>query len=246
MRKIILAGTVFASVAAFTGCSNITMLRIAELKQVEVHVDSLKADLAAKQEAVQQEQKNQNDLLRLIRADMQVRFEELSQKFSTLENSISESKFKLSQIEKKTSDIQEQWKAKATADSTDIAKKNAQVEKIFQIAYGDYMAGRYDLAANGFLDVMNQFPNAEQTDEATYWYAECAFGKKENDKAETLFSDYLRKYREGKKVGASLYKLGLVFESKKQSEKRKMVWQKLISGYPDSPEAVMAKERLGK
>ncbi len=241
-----LAGTVIASVAAFTGCSNITMLRIAELKQVEAHVDSLKADLAAKQDTIQQEQKNQNELFRLIRADMQVRFEELSQKFSTLESSISESKFKLSQIEKKTTDIQEQWKAKASADSTDIAKKNGQVEKIFQIAYGDYMAGRFDLAANGFLDVINQFPNAEQADDATYWMAECAFGKKETDKAEALFSDYLRKYREGKKVSSALYKLGLVFEIKKQSEKRKMVWQKLISGYPDSPEATMAKERLSK
>jgi len=234
------------AVVLFSGCSSITMLRIKELQRVEAHVDSLKSNLASQQEALHQEQKNQDELLRLIRADMQVRFEELSQRFSSLEGSLSESKFKLSQIEKKTQDFQEQWKAKTVADSVSATQKKTQVEKMFQIAYGDFMAGRYDLAANGFNDLMNQFPDAAQTDEATYWYAECFFGKKEFDKAEQLYVDYLRKYREGKKVCPALFRMGTLFEYKKLFEKRKLVWQKLITSCPDAPEAVTAKEKLGK
>jgi tol-pal system protein YbgF len=246
MRQMITIPVVVVSLCFFSGCSSITLLRIKELQKVETHIDSLKSDLASQQAILHQEQKNQDELLRLVRADMQVRFEELSQKFSSLEGSLSESKFKLSQIEKKTQDIQEQWKAKAIADSVASTQKNTQVDKMFQIAYGDFMAGRYDLAANGFNDIMNQFPEAPPTDEATYWYAECFYGKKEYEKAEQLYVDYLRKYREGKKVCASLLKMGLLFENKKLMEKRKLVWQKLITGCPDSPEAATAKERLGK
>jgi TolA-binding protein len=246
MKKLIIPFISVVSLSFFSGCSSITLLRIKELQKVEAHVDSLKTTLATQQEALHQEQKNQDELLRLIRADMQVRFEELSQRFSSLEGSLSESKFKLSQIEKKTQDFQEQWKAKAAADSVASTQKKTQVEKMFQIAYGDFMAGRYDLAANGFNDLMNQFPDAAQTDDATFWYAECFFGKKEFDKAEQLYVDYLRKYREGKKVCPALLKMGLLFEYKKLMEKRKLVWQKLITSCPDSPEAATAKEKLGK
>jgi TolA-binding protein len=246
MRKIIVVPIAFVSLCFFSGCSSITLLRIKELQNVETHIDSLKADLASQQAILHQEQKNQDELLRLVRADMQVRFEELSQKFSSLEGSLSESKFKLTQIEKKTQDIQEQWKAKAVADSVAATQKNTQVDKMFQIAYGDFMAGRYDLAANGFNDIMNQFPDASQTDEATFWYAECFYGKKDYDKAEPLYVDYLRKYREGKKMCASLFKMGLLFEIKKQTEKKKLVWQKLITSCPNSSEAVTAKARIGK
>jgi TolA-binding protein len=248
MKGIWIVGPVVGcvSLGLFSSCSSITLLRTRELKQVEAHVDSLKADLAARDELLQTEQKSQNELLRLIRADMQVRFEELGQKVSSLEGSLSESKYKLSLIDKKTQEIQEQWKAKAVADSAAGSQKNTQVEKLYQIAYGDYTAGRWDLAANGFLDLINQFPESPLADEATYWYAECYLGKKDFDKAEQLFTEYLRNFRNGKKVCASLYKLGLVFENRKLPEKRKLVWQKLLSTCPDSPEATAAKERIAK
>jgi TolA-binding protein len=246
MKKKIGVMTIVLSICFFSGCSSITLLRIRELKQVEAHVDSLRADLASQQSILLQEQKNQNELLRLTRADMQVRFEEVSQKIASLEGALSESRYKLLQIDKNTQEIQEQWKAKAVADSAVAAQKNAQVDKLFQIAYDDFTAGRFDLAANGFLDLFTQYPNAVKADEATFWYAECFLGKKDFDKAEQLYSDYLRKYRDGKKVCQALYKMGLVFENKKQLEKRKMVWQKVLSTCPDSPEAITVKSRLGK
>ena len=62
----------------FSGCSSITLLRIQELKEVQSRVDSLRMEVAARDEILQKEQKSQNELLRLIRADMQVRFEELA------------------------------------------------------------------------------------------------------------------------------------------------------------------------
>ena len=229
-----------------TGCSSITMIRIKELKEVQYHVDSLKVELSAAQQELLKAEKNQDELLRLIRADQQVRFDEIGQRISSLEGGLSESKYKLSQIDKKTEEFQEQWKAKTQADSSMTAKKITQMDKLYQIAYGDFTAGRFDLAANGFVDFIKQFPEAPLADDASYWLAECWHGKKDLEKAELAYSDYLRKYREGKKVCTALYKLGLVFESKKQPDKRKMVWQKLISACPSSSEANIAKDRLGK
>jgi TolA-binding protein len=248
MRGInyLLTALLCSSLLTETGCSSVTLLRIKELKEIEAHVDSLKAQIALQQEELLKEQKNQNELLRLMRADQQVRFDEIGQKITSLEGSISESKYRLSQIDKKTQEIQEQWKAKSIADSTAVTQKTTQMDKLYQIAYGDFMAGRFDLAASGFVDFIKRFPDSPATDDATYFYAECFYGKKDAEKAEVAFSDYIRKYREGKKVCAALYKLGLVFEVKKQFEKRKMVWQKLMTTCQNSDEAAIVKDRLGK
>jgi TolA-binding protein len=246
ISNITLVMSSFVFCTLFSSCSSITLIRIQELKQVEAHVDSLKAMVDSEQQALRNEEKSQNELLRLIRADMQVRFEELDQKIGALEGSLSESKFKLSLIDKKTQEIQDQWKAKAVADSVSNSQKNTQVEKLYQIACGDYNASRWDLAASGFLDLVNQYPESPLADESSYWYAECFASKKDFDKAEQLLSDYLRKFRNGKKVCASLYSLGLVFENKKLPDKKKLVWQKLVSTCPDSPEAKAAKEKMGK
>jgi TolA-binding protein len=225
-------------------CTSITLLRIKELKEIEKKIDSLKTELTAQQELLLKEQKSQNELLRLTRADMQVRFEEIDQKISALENSILESKQKLSIIDKKTQEIQEQWKNIAASESLSVAQKKAQIEKLYQIAFQDFSASRYDLAANGFLDLINQYPESEMADEANYWYAECFLAKKDYNKAEQLFTDYLRKYRDGKKMCASLYKLGLIFDAKKMPDKKKLVWQKLLSTCPQSQEAIIVKDKI--
>ena len=246
IKRILLCILACLSINFLMGCSSITLLRIQELKQVEAHVDSLKIELSVLEQEVIKEQKNQSDVLRLMRADQQVRFDELGQKISSLEGSLSENKYKLSQIDKKTQEIQEQWMAKAQNDSQAAKQKNAQVDKLYQIAYGDFNAGRFDLASTGFADFIKQFSDSPLSDEAAYWYAECFYGKREFDKAEEAYSDYLRKYRNGKKVCSALYKLGLVFEAKKQTEKKKMVWQKLLTTCPESEESTIVKNRTGK
>jgi hypothetical protein len=246
IKNILLCTLLCLSINFLMGCSSITLLRIQELKQVEAHVDSLNLQMTALEQEVIKEQKNQSDVLRLMRADQQVRFDEVGQKISSLEGALSENKYKLSQIDKKTQEIQDQWKARSQADSQAASQKNVQMDKLYQIAYGDFNAGRFDLASNGFADFAKQFPESHLADEATYWYAECFYGKRDFEKAEQAYSDYLRKYREGKRVCQALYKLGLVFENKKLTEKRKMVWQKLLTTCPESEESTLVKNRTGK
>jgi len=239
------------------GCTSLTVLRIREIKAVEAHVDSLKIEMNTKLNdkfaaldssiaAMNKEQQNQTEILRLIRADEQVSFESVEQKIMALQENLMESKSKLTQIASKAQEIQDQWTAKAIADSMTTIRQNAQIQKLYEIAFSDFSAGRFDLAANGFADFIRKFPDAPQVDEATYWNAECYYNKKDLVKAEQLYTDYLRVFRDGKKTCATLYKLGLIFESKKQSDKSKMVWEKLIATCPESDEAALAKNRLGK
>ena len=81
-KKYALLFVVSLSLMVSLDCSSITLIRIKELKKVEAHIDSLQMNLVARQDELIREQKSQNELLRLIRADQQVRFDEMGQKMN--------------------------------------------------------------------------------------------------------------------------------------------------------------------
>jgi hypothetical protein len=80
MRTIAAVTVITAASILFTGCSNVTMLRTKELKLVKESVDSLHEELSFMQGRMMEEQKAHTELLRLMRADQQVRFNEIRQK----------------------------------------------------------------------------------------------------------------------------------------------------------------------
>jgi TolA-binding protein len=224
-------------------CSSITMLRIEELKQVEAHVDSLGTKLTRKIDSLEQ---RQNDVLRAMRADQQVRFGELEKRLSTLEAVLTESQDRLSKIDEKTQELKQRMVDKAKADSTAASVANAEVENLFQIAYGDFSAGRYDLAMNGFKDLASRFGDQPRGEESAFWIAECAYAQKDLANAEKGYINFIKSYPNGKKVCGSLYKLGLIYEKQGTPKKMKMVWEKLKAQCPDSEEAKAAASREGK
>jgi len=229
------------SLAALAGCSNITMLRTAELRAVKASVDSLDTRLGAQLAEFQQKQ---SELLRVIRADMELRFGELGRRIEALEMSISESQSKLSKIDQKTQEIRERWEERAKADSLMQTNSNLEVEKLFQVAFGDFTAGRHDLAIGGFTDILTRFPDSPMADEASYWIAECQYVKKDYENAEKGYIEYIKNRPQGVKICAALYKLGFTYEKMKKGKSQRMVWEKLIGQCPDSEEARAASAAL--
>lgn len=243
-RIVILHCGVMALLVFQSGCSNITVLRVQELKQVQAHVDSLKMELIALQERALKEQKKQNEMLRLIRAEQQVRFAELERNMSALAGNISESQERLSKIDEKTYEIKKRWEEKARLDSLTRISETAEIENLFEIAHNDFIAGRYDISLSGFQDLINRFPDSPQAEESYYWIAECHYVRRKYNDAERQYKDYIKNYGNGKKVCVALYKLGLIYEEMKKEKSKNMVWKKLINQCPDSDEAEGAKARM--
>lgn len=227
------------------GCSHITVLRIQELKQVQTRVDSLRMELVALQRQIIQEQKKQNEILRLIRADQQVRFDEVNRGLSAVVGNVSESQVRLSQISEQTRAIKKRWEEKAIADSMVDAARAAEVESLYEIALGDFTAGRYEIAHSGFQDLLTRFPDSPQAEDAMYWSAECHYAQKAYDQAENGYKAYYKSYGDGRNVCVTLYKLGLVYEKMKKEKSRDLVWTRLITQCSDSEEAQAAKARMG-
>ncbi len=238
----IVFGAVLVTTAFLTmGCTNLTMLRTQELRAVQSEVDSLRAELTRMQGEMLQEQKKQGEMLRLVRADQVTRFNEMQREIASLEQVLSESQFRLSKIDEKTQEIKKAWEEKARVDSMAEASQDAEIQGLFDVAYGDFMAGRYDVAEAGFADIIDRFPQSRQAREAAYWRAESYYVRKQNEKALKAYLNYIKSYPEGEKSCAALYKAGLIYDRTGKEKSRKMVWDKLQSQCPGSEEAAAAR-----
>jgi TolA-binding protein len=228
MKKIVLLMVLLSVAASFHGCSSITVLRTKELNAVR---DSLRLELDAVQKKIVDEQLTQSEMLRLIRADLQVRFSELEKKISDLDNRLSENQYRLTKIDEKTGQFQKKLEEKLNADSAQLESKKLEVEKLFQIA----------IALNGFKDIMVRFSDFPQGQEAQYWTAECWYAGKNYSDAEKDYLQYIKDSPQGPKVCAALYKLGLSYEKLNKNKSKEMVWKKLLEQFPDSDEARIVK-----
>ena len=74
IRKLFAAGYCATALLLGAGCTNMTMLRTQELRTVQAKVDSLRTDLMTLQTKMYEEQKTQSEIIRLMRADQQLRF----------------------------------------------------------------------------------------------------------------------------------------------------------------------------
>lgn len=239
-KTIFLQAVIICVPLMFQGCTNLTMLRTQELRSVKSQVDSLKLEIDQMQQKIVEEQKNQTEILRLLRADLQIRFNELDRKVSTIDGNLSENQFRLTKIDEKTAEFNKKLEAKLTADSS-INVKSAEVERFFQVAMSDFNAGRYDVAVDGFRNLSIQFPESAIAQEAEYWIAECYYAAKKYTDAEKAYLGYIKKFPQGSKICVSLYKIGLVYQKQNKEKHKNMAWKKLVEQCPDSQEAKVVK-----
>ena len=175
MKKSIFACAALLLLLILQSCSSITVLRTREIAAVQ---DTLKIQIASLDKKISDQQQQQNELLRLIRADQQVRFSELEQRFTELGSNLSENQYRLSKIYENTSDVQKQLEAKLAADSTAAKTQKSEIEKLFQIASDDFNAGRFDIARSGFQDIATRFSEALQGQESQFWWGSASMQKK--------------------------------------------------------------------
>jgi septal ring factor EnvC (AmiA/AmiB activator) len=93
MRKsIIIIAIAALSMSMAPGCSHLTVLRTREIHATQ---DTLKMEIAALEKKISEQQEQQAELLRLIRADQQVRFNELEKRVGEVGSSLTESQYRL-------------------------------------------------------------------------------------------------------------------------------------------------------
>jgi tol-pal system protein YbgF len=101
----------------------------------------------------------------------------------------------------------------------------------------------YKAAIGRFREFIKKYPKSALAVNAQYWIGESYYALKEFDRAVIEF-DAVRKYPQGEKTPAALLKQGFAFAELGEKVNARLILQEVVEKYPQSPEAVRAKQRL--
>ena len=114
----------------------------------------------------------------------------------------------------------------------------------FNLAYNDYLNGKYDLAVAGFQRFVKDFPGTSLTPNAYYWLGESSYQQKDYMRAMQSFEYLTTEYPGNEKVPAALFKSGLAAGETGDLAKSKKNLKRVIEEFPTSDEAKLAKNKL--
>jgi len=116
----------------------------------------------------------------------------------------------------------------------------------FNLAYNDFLNGKYDLAVSGFQRFTKDFAGTSLTPNAHYWLGESFYNQKDYARATTTFEYLVAEYPGNEKVSAALYKLGLATAETGDLVKSRKYLKRVIEEFPASDEAKLAKNKLAE
>ncbi len=101
-----------------------------------------------------------------------------------------------------------------------------------------------DQAAEVFKKFLQIYPKHKLADHARYWVGEIYYSKGDWERAILEFDRVIKEYPKGDKVPAATLKEGFSFLKLGAPKEARVLLQRVIDKYPESPEAEIAKTRL--
>ena len=188
------------------------------------------------------------------RAKGDPRLDELSARIQKLEGRLAKSDEGLGspvvpKIEPTSGEAARPPKPQKGTSSGDVASMVPGVPTItptsaFNLAYNDYLNGKYDLAVAGFQRFVKDFPGTSLTPNAYYWLGESYYQQKDYVRAMQSLEYLTVEYPGNEKVPAALLKSGLAAAETGDLAKSKKNLKRIIEEFPTSDEAKLAKNKL--
>ena len=254
MKKIALG---IVSIAfALVGCSQMTVLRTEEMRNVGTdvqvavlsnldsamhklradnknlrkRVDSLKAELLAQQEASALLQKR-------MMAELTMLSRRVSDESERNDSRQEEIIYRLDMLLGKSDKILAKKVVVSGAPQQQIsmdsvereAERLVEAEAMFNTARSDYHRGEYKLAYTGFKQVYEQMKDGELGENSLYWMGLCLMDVNQVEKAKKVFEALAQSFPEGQKLCTTMFKLSAIYAAEGNVDMQKQYLQKILS-----------------
>ncbi len=193
--------------------------------------------------------REQIDLSNRLRADLATTLGGMEDRMGIVESKLEDLSHRFPELSRKMEQVKRQISTKkdtTKSSDTSAVMMNIDPKQLYDVAYLDLTKGNYDLAITGFSNYLKYFPETDQAANAQYWLGECYYAKKNYTRAAIEFHKVLEDYSTGTKVPSALYKLGLSLLELKSINQANKYFEELITNYPNTQEAKLAKEKLKK
>lgn len=185
--------------------------------------------------------------------DAAAKVDQMSGQVQALHDAVDELKARLARVSKQLDDIQAAQQninqPAQPGSAPGAANKMPQApppEQLYNDALRDYNAGKNDLAAQEFAQYVQVYGNTDLAGNAQFYLGEIDYRRGNFTAAIQDYNKVLDQYPGGNKGAAAQLKKGFALLELGQRDAGVQELRSLISRYPKSPEAVQARERLGR
>lgn len=134
--------------------------------------------------------------------------------------------------------------AAPTPATTSSVNPGVSAQRLYDTSWGDYTAGNYTLAIQGFESYLRAFPKSTRAHEAQLYIGESYAWEKKDMDAVTAYDRVITNYPGSPSVPTAYYKRGLAFERLGEPARARESYEAVIKQFPDSQQATLAKARL--
>jgi TolA-binding protein len=117
-------------------------------------------------------------------------------------------------------------------------------QRLWDMAFAEYGAGRYDLAVMGFEAYIKSFPRSDMADEAQVYICGSYLHSGAYQKAVDACDVAIRTYPTGNALPEAYYRKGVALQSLQQLAPAGATFELLLKTYPDTVAATLAQQRL--
>jgi tol-pal system protein YbgF len=269
---ILLAAAGF-SAAGCVSTSDIDALHT-QISDVQRQVGEMQTQAPSKQDVGNLEGRigKQMESLLKTEADMQVKLQNLSSHIDELQAKLEETNNRLAQLSQQIAATNQDLQnfrsvAPSSNEPADGAVANpapnapnappppgpagaarpgakADPKALYDSAYNDYLKGNYDLAMRGFQEYIDEFPDTDLTDNATYWVGECYYRQRKFRQAVTQFEQVLARFPRSDKMASALLKKGYAYLELGERQQAVVLLRQVVRQHGTSDEANLARQRL--
>jgi tol-pal system protein YbgF len=130
------------------------------------------------------------------------------------------------------------------APQTTTPPAGIATERMYQTAYGDYMAGQWDIAIGGFQGYLKTCPTCPNVAEAQFLIGEALFATGKYKEAVAAYGLVITNYPKSSRDPDTYYKRGVAYENLGQKDRAKQDFQYVIQNFPESNFKGMAQAGL--
>jgi TolA-binding protein len=119
-------------------------------------------------------------------------------------------------------------------------------QKLQETALGDYAAGQYDLAIDGFQAYIKNFPRSDWADDAQLYICKSYLLDGKNDKAVEACDAVIRTYPTGNALPEAYYRKGLALNNLRDIAGARAACETVVKNYKDSDMSILAQQCLDR
>jgi tol-pal system protein YbgF len=170
------------------------------------------------------------------------------QELQTLSSKMDETGTRISALAQQLSELKVQSKplSQRMLQGGSISDEEVSQNAIYDQAFNDFVQGNFDLAIQGFIAYLSNFPLGEKAALAQYNIGEAYYNQNRMPQAIAAFTRVINDYPGDGKTPSALFKRGLARLAINENEAATGDFQDIVEKFPETPEAGLARSELEK